>query len=134
MTDAVQSLEDIRQALSAPENRVVYTYKLPASLTKLTGISSIGIVELTPSEIILAKARGGEDQFAVGLETIKEAWRRVDGRRLSTADGSVDVEWGKNAPGWSKLRTLLGLAYNELHNPKKEDADDFLASQMATTG
>lgn len=132
MTEAakVHSLQDIGDALAARnENRVIYTYTVPKKLAAECGVSSIGVVELTPDEMLRAQARSGGNQVAVGFELSKECLRRVDGKPVHLGDGSADVAWAKNA----KLRTLIAQAYSDVHNPSKDDSDSFLDSRSVST-
>lgn len=130
----VHSLEDIHSALAPKSNRIVYTYTVPKEIASLCGVSSVGLVELTPNEMLLAQARGGDDRGQILFEMVKESWRRVDGRPIFTGDGSADVAWGSDKPGMNKLRTLLTSAFNKINNPEKTDNESFLASVSVTVG
>lgn len=130
----VHSIEDITSALEAPAKRVVYTFDVPKAIAQLTGVKTVGIVELTPQEMMTAQARGGASNIGTGFELAKECWRRLDGKPIHTGDGTADVAWSKDAPGWSKLRSLIAQAYQDVHNPAKEEADTFLASRSVKLG
>jgi hypothetical protein len=130
----VHSLEDIHSALAPKTNRVIYTYKVPADIAAQCGISSVGLVELTPNEMLLAQSRAGDDKGQTLFELVKESWRRVDGKPIHTGDGSADVAWGQDKPGMNKLRTLLTGAFNKINNPKKDENEAFLASETASVG
>ncbi len=131
----VHSIDEITQALAAREaDRPIYTYTIPKVLAQLTGVVTIGMVELTTQEMIMAQQRGGEQRLAVGFELAKAAWRRKNDERLSLGDGSVDLAWASNKPGMTKLRTLLTQAYADLHNPKEDENAAFLASQSVQIG
>lgn len=130
----VHSLEDIHAAIAKRDERVVYTFTVPPQIAQETGVKTIGLVELTPQELLIAQARGGSDQRAMGFECVKESWRAINGKRITTGDGSADVEWAKSAPGWAKLRTLIAQAHASLHNPSDAEMGAFLLSRSATVG
>lgn len=132
--NTVHSLEDIAAALDAGRSsqRPLYTYRVPLSISKLTGVMTVALVELTSQELIVAQARGGTDRVAMGFEVAKEAWRKVNDRRISTADGTADTEWARTDMGWSKLRTLIASAYADIHNPKTEENENFLESRSVS--
>lgn len=129
----VHSLEDIAVALEKrASTRVVYTYKLPPKLAQLIGYDSVGVVELTPAEMLKAQARAGASNVAIAFELAKECWRKLGAVPLTTLDESADSVWGKDAPGYAKLRGLIVQAYQDVHNPTKEENEGFLASQSAS--
>jgi hypothetical protein len=129
----VHSLEDIHRAISSADERPIYTYKIPPSIARSTGVTSVGLVELTPKEMIAAEGRG-TSRSEVAFELVKESWRRIDGRPITTGDGSTDVEWARSGAGWTKLRTLVGQAYNRIHNPEAAENEAFLASEAVSIG
>jgi hypothetical protein len=135
----VTSIQEVAAALEAARNpsagaRPLYVYTVPPAIAAVTGVTHVGLVELTPGEMLTAQRRGGGDQGATLFEMIKESWRRVNDRAIHTGDGSADLEWGKDAPGYSKLRTLLATAYNSIHNPTPTENGAFLATQTVTVG
>lgn len=133
MPQEMHTLEDIASSLASREsNRPLYTFVVPKGIAATTGIGTIGLVELTTGELMSAQARGGDNRMAMGFELAKESWRRANERKLSTADGSVDALWGDMGAGMSKLRTLVTQAYADIHNPKPDEAEAFLASRSVS--
>lgn len=130
--EKITSVEDITDALQARSSkRVLYTFTVPPKLAAETGVKTLGLVELTAGEMELATARAGENKLAMGHELAKECLRAVDGKFVSTGDGSADAWWGSTESGYSKLRALVFTAYAKLHNPEATDAAAFLESQTA---
>ena len=131
----VHSIDEITQALGQREaERPMYTYTVPKALAELTGVRTIGIVELTTQEMVMAQQRSSGPSLSTGFELAKACWRRLNNERLTLADGSVDIEWASQKPGRSKLRTLITQAYADVHNPKEAENQDFLASQSVSIG
>jgi hypothetical protein len=128
------SIEDIHSALAAADHRTLFTYQVPKDIAAMTGVKSVGMVELAPKDMIAAQRRGGEDKAAIMFELVKESWRRVNDKVITTGDGSADIEWCRTEPGWTKLRTLLSQAYAKIHNPKDSENADFLASETVSLG
>lgn len=130
----IHSLEDIHNALAPKNERPLFVYKVPAGIAANTGVSSVGLVELSPNEMILVQRRGGDDKAAIMFEMVKESWRMMNGAPITTGDGSADAAWSREGVGWTKLRTLLTSAMNKIHNPTKDDNDAFLASESVQVG
>lgn len=122
-----QSLEEIaKAAASLSSKRAMHVFTVPASLRDAVGVSSIGMVELTPREQGMASKRGGLDPMAIANEYAKESLREVNGKPVNAADGSIDAFWEKAHP---KLRTLITTAYDALHMTTNQEASDFLKSK-----
>lgn len=141
----ITGMDDVVNA-SSHNARAIYRYKIPASMAGLArDVATIGLVEITPDEEIMATKRCSNQPIRLAYELSLEAFREIgmagplgqDGRptvvshRLSTADGTADRVWRQLHP---KIRTLVVTAYNELHNPKDGEAQDFLSSREVTTG
>jgi hypothetical protein len=131
---AVHSLEDIHDALKKAPERPLYVYKIPKELAELTGVVTVGLVELNPNELLAAQRRAGDDRGALMFELVKESWRQINGKYITTGDGSADLEWSRSEAGWTKLRTLLSSAHAKIHNPTKADDAGFLASESVQVG
>ncbi len=138
MAENVTSLQDIAAALDKEHraDRPLYVYQVPKALAQITGVHSVGLVELTPKEMLLAQTRGEQDRGKMLFEMVKLSWRQVNGRAIHTDDdnSTAEVEWSRSDPGWAKLRTLITQAYNRINNPSTEENDTFLASESVTVG
>lgn len=130
-TSTPMSPDDIiAAAVATAKNRLTYYYDVPEALAERTGIKELGLVKLLASEEVTAAKRAGASAD-MALELVKESLRRVNGKPVTTADGTVDVEIERMDP---EVRGLLASAYNELHNAKNEDVKSFLASRRAKVG
>jgi len=126
-SNKVGSIEEMAEKLAAREReRPVHVYSVPPSLAGL-GIRTIGLVELTVEEEMIAQKRGRNDAMRIASELAKESLRMIDGRVLSSADGSLDAAWAALHP---KLRTLVTTAFNDLHSPTDHEAIGFLKSRQ----
>jgi hypothetical protein len=108
-------------------DRAKHIYTLPAKLAALSDVKSVTLVELTADEEIMAAKRARGDQVRLALELPKEAFRGMNGKPLSSSDGSVDKEWDRLHP---VVRSCVMQAYNALHNPGQEDVTAFLQSRQ----
>ncbi len=95
------------------------------------GVKSIGMIELTAEEELMATKRAHNDPIRLAYELSKEALREVDGRAMSTGNGTADRAWNGMHP---KIRTLVVSAYGQLHSPEEQDLTSFLASQQTSIG
>ncbi len=116
--------------------RGLHTFKVPKRIADISGVSTIGIVEITAREhnMAMQRAKDGNSQMAsgaiAGYELALESLRMVNDQKVTTADGSADAIW--NACG-QPLRELVTMAYGEVNNPKKDEAEDFLKSRGLKT-
>lgn len=124
-----QPVTSLGQLLSPGGARPLYVYEVPASLD--VGVRSLGLVELTAGEELMAAKRASGDSMRLAYELSKEALRRLDDRALSAADGSIDVAWSAMSP---KLRNLVLSAYNDLHAPAEAEVRGFLKSRTVQVG
>jgi len=132
---AVQSVSDIERALDARDrNRQVYWYSIPPDIAKSTGIDKLGMVELDSEEYLMAANRAQNSAFRLAHELVNEAVRYAGRQSLNTGDGSAEAFWSKRQRGMSKLRSLANLAYNKLHDVKRDDAAAFLLSETTSAG
>jgi len=102
-------------------SRPIYVYPIPKSLAN--GTTSIGLVELTASEELMATKRAGQDAFKLAYELAKQSLVEVNEQPVGLADGSVDKAFNEMG---AKLRNLVLTAYAKLHAPNEEDSADFL--------
>jgi hypothetical protein len=117
-------------ARRADEGRLVYWYDVPLELAESTGVRSVGLVELTSGEELMA-GRRATSAVQLAYELAKECLRHSDDALLSTADGSLDAWWARRTPGMSQLRALVVTAYGQIHQPKTPDTEAFLSSRRA---
>lgn len=137
MSENVTSLEDIARALDKRDaDRPLYVYQVPKAIAFLTGVTSIGLVELTPKEMIAAQRAAGDTKEQMLFEMAKRSWRQLNGKAIHVDDDGATAEeaWACAKPGWAKLRTLVTQAYNRINNPTKEENDAFLESESVTVG
>lgn len=113
-----------------PHQRPIHVFQVPVGLVTY-GITSIGMVELTANEEIMATKRSNNNPMQLGYELAKESLRMVDKKKVSTVDGTADAVFNNMHP---KVRTLLAQAYTEIHSPKDSDSKDFLSSREYTAG
>lgn len=109
--------------------RPLYVYATPPRLHAVA--KSVGLVELTAEEELMAAKRANNNPVRLAYELAKESLRQFDGRAVSLADGTSDTAWNVMGP---VLRTLVITAYQEIHNPREDDAATFLASREVQFG
>lgn len=125
MADIVQKkLEDARR------DRIVYYYTIPASASHGEP-RRVGLVELTAKEELLAAKRSHNEGAKLAYEMAKLSLVDIDGKRMSTTDGSADTEWDSMPP---KMRNLVIQAFADLHSPKDDDTAVFLSTRQAQAG
>lgn len=131
----IQSVGDI---LNRPvQARALHVYTVPDKLAAETGVRTIGLVEITSREHMMAikRVQDAIGQFAMATgasyELAKEALRMVNDVSVSSGDGSVDREWDRMG---QKVRDLVVLAYGEIHTPEAADTAAFLKSHGIKQG
>jgi len=107
----------------AKKSRPVHVYKVPMGVDP--SIESVGLVEITSDEELMAEKLAHGDRGRIPIELAKSMISEIDGKRVSQADGSVDSAWERMTP---KMRNLITSAYVRLHIPQKEETDSFFAS------
>lgn len=113
-------------------NRPHHTFKIPSPLKEETGIVTVTLVELTGSEELTATQRaGGQSGAKMAYELAKEALRGVNGKPVTTADGSAEAAWETMHPA---IRSLVTQAYVKLHAVEKDALDAFLKSHEVQVG
>jgi len=112
-------------------SRPKYTYNLPTLISSQIEVQSVTLVELTSSEEMMAAKRAQNDPIRLAWELPKESLRAIDGKAISTADGSSDQAWESLHP---KARSFVMQAYNQLHNPVEPDVAAFLQSRQVEIG
>lgn len=127
--ESSKALQD-RVADAVPTTaRTIHQFTIPPPLAN--GIKKIGMVQLTTAEELRATKRAQRDQIRLAYELTKQALVEVDGTTVGEADGSADKAWDNMPP---KIRSLVLLAYANLHTPEEEDVDSFLKSQVSSVG
>lgn len=126
----VQSIHELAAAVAAREaNRVVHTFDMPERIARLTGIKSVGLVELTAEEEMEATKEGGMSAAKTGWSLIRMSLKEVNGRKVYAHDLSQDKAWEQMGPVG---RTLVTTAYGELNNPVGDETATFLKSRRTT--
>lgn len=119
------------QLANRTTNRPLYIFDVPEKVVERSGIRKIGLIELTAEEELLATKRSHNDMARLAFELAKESLRQIDGKPVSTADGTADVVWNNMG---AALRTLIIGAYQSIHNPTEVDAMSFMKSRQVTLG
>lgn len=125
---AVQSRIDEQRP--APIERAVHTFTFSKKLAT-TEVQSIGIVQLTSDEEVMATKRSANNPANMAQNLVLQALASVNGKPVTLVDGSTETAWNKFSP---KQRGLLIAAYAELHTPEDSDVEDFLKSQRVQVG
>ena len=109
------------------EARVIHRFQIPESIPG--DIRSIGLVEITAHEELMAEQRckGSPDKRAA--EMAKSALVEVNGAKVGFVDGSVNKAWNEMHP---KVRTLIASAWVKLHLANDDEVDDFFASRTSS--
>lgn len=129
--ESFTSAGDLLQAAARLKaNRAVFEYTVPTALAQDTGIQTIGIVQLTGGEELMASRRCQGNLIQLSYELAKEALKQLNGKVLE--DGEADVFWAN--PANAKLRTLVVTAFNVVNQPTQDDAASFLASRTVKVG
>jgi hypothetical protein len=115
------------EVAATPASRVLEIFTLPDGLP----VTTVGLVERTVQEELMASRRAGNDAARLVYELAKESLRMVDGVPVSTGDGSVDAFFARRDLGMSKVRQLILQAVEVIHNPAGSEVRDFLASRQS---
>jgi hypothetical protein len=105
--------------------RTIHTFTFPAGYSEY---KTIGLVELTSSEELLCTKRAQGDPVRLAFELVKQSVVEVDGKQVSTADGSADMVWDRLGP---RARSLALSAYAKLHTADNDVAASFLETATA---
>lgn len=109
------------------EVRPIHTFDVPEALAAVSGIKSVGMVELNALDEMQAAKKAKGDAMRLAYELSKAALVEVNGEKLSAADGSLESAWLRMNP---KVRSLVLAAYGDLHSPPDGSVDDFLKSRQ----
>lgn len=111
------------------KDRPIFEYDVPDECGG--DVRSVGIVELTTGEELLATKRARGDAMRLAYELAKQSLVEVNGAKVNIADGSADEAWAKMTP---KTRNLVLGAYGDLHAPSDGAAEAFRASRRVKVG
>jgi hypothetical protein len=112
------------------KSRTVSFFTIPAHLME-NDVAEVGIITLSADEELAAYKRANGDSARLANELAKTCIVEVvdtagAAKKLSLADGSVDIFWKSLDP---RVRQLVLGGYAELHAAKDEDARSFLKSR-----
>ena len=129
----IEAREDPGMAMPQYERptRARYTYDFPKTITRVSGIKKITVVELTAQEELMATKRCNNDPIRLAYEMGLQCLVAIDGKEVSLVDGTADKAWETMHP---QARQLVMRAYNELHNVQQNDVTDFLKSRSTEVG
>jgi hypothetical protein len=105
-------------------SRPVYVYQIPKLMAD--GITSIGLVQLTTHEEMMAAKRAGSDPVKYVYEQAKQSLVEVNGEKVSLGDGSTEQALDRMGP---QIRSLMMTAFGKLHSPPEDTTADFLNTQ-----
>ena len=106
--------------------RAIYTFEIPKKLADETGITSIGLVELTTRDETMAAKRAGKDAGKLMAAFATASLVEVNGNKLSAAEGEDTASY-ERLP--AKIRALVLAAYNEINIPEEEEVESFLKAK-----
>lgn len=129
-TKIIQSSADLpaREVHRFKVPRVMDKDGEPTERSRIPGVESMGIVELTPYEDKTAAIRSGDKPNALAFEIIRIALVEYNGVPVHQGDASVDKALHDMGP---KGRQLLMLAYNDLTGVDDDIIEDFKASRTS---
>ena len=118
--------QNLSEGLPSKPSRPVYVYDVPTTLGE-GGIETVGLVQLTAREEMMAAKRAGSDAIKLVYEQVKQALVEVNGEKVGLADGSADTAFDKMNP---MVRNLVMTAFAQLHTPPEEATVGFLQSRI----
>lgn len=129
-SNKAQSTRPIEERVAeGRSSRPVYVFDLPEGVG--SQIKTVGLVELTPSDEIMAAKMSTGDTTRLAFELAKLSLYEVDGQRVSIGDGSADAAWLRLGP---RARSLVVQAFAALNVPSSEDSAAFLRSRQVRVG
>lgn len=111
--------------------RPKHVFQIPAGMAEATGVSSVGLVELTAIEEMQATKKAGSDTMRIAFELAKSSLVEMNGKPLSRANGEHDSAWQTMHP---KIRSLVLQAYTRIHQPESDEVEGFLGSATVEVG
>lgn len=122
-----QLLEHAQRVTSRP----IYTFTLPPDIAKASGLKTIGLIELNAGEEMNATRRARNEPIRLAAELPMESLRMADSAKLSMSDGTAEKVWEALGP---QGRSLVIMAYGELHTPDERLIDSFMKSRTVNVG
>ena len=104
--------------------RPVYVYQIPKEIG--TDVASVGLVQLTAREEMMAAKRAGGDSVRMAYEQVMQALVEVNGETVGIANGSAETAFNSMSP---MVRNLVMTAHVKLHAPEEATVADFLKSR-----
>jgi len=117
--------QNLSEGLPSKPSRPVYTYQVPSNLGG-EDFKSIGLVQLTAREEMMAAKRSNGDPIKLAYEQVQQSIAEVNGEKVSIADGSADKAFNAMPP---MVRNLVMAAHAKLHSPAESDVELFLQSR-----
>lgn len=124
MSKGIQAVKERVEA--AQRGRAVHTYEVPAIIEG--DVRTVGLVELTADEELMATKRSRADNVRLAYELAKQSLVEINGQQVTTADGSSDKAWTTMPP---KVRNLVLQAYADLHAPPEGAIEGFLQTRQS---
>jgi len=123
-------VQNISEALAQKNQRPVYVYTVPSNLGG-EDFKTIGLVQLTAHEEMMAAKRSNGDPIKLAYEQVMQAIVEVNGEKVGVANGSADRAFNTMGP---MLRNLVMTAHAKLHAPPEGDVELFLDSREVRLG
>jgi hypothetical protein len=115
-------IDALYAAAKEKAKRQVYVFTVPPKIGGGEWVT-LGIVELSPSDVNDATKRCSGDPLKLGQEMPKQSLAEVNGKPVSFGDGSIDATWNKMP---AKVRGLVTVAYGKVNSATEEQTADFL--------
>ena len=112
------------------KQRPIYVYDVPAECEDAE-VQSVGLVQLTTGEELMASKRAHGDNFRLAYELAKQSVVEINGEKVSIGDGSCDIAWSKMLPA---TRNLVLGEYAKLHTPPEGAEEAFRKSRKIKLG
>lgn len=110
--------------------RPIYVYDVPAECEDAE-VKSVGLVQLTTGEELMAAKRAHGDNYRLAYELAKQSVVEVNGEKVGIGDGTVDAAWSKMSPA---TRNLVLGEYARLHAPPEGAEEAFRKSRKVKVG
>lgn len=135
LADELPDLQDYAKAKGEAERRKLkYDFAIPASArSREKDPEKVTLVELSEGQEEMAERIAGGDKTTASKrirEKVKMSIYEVDGRRVNHADDEPTMLWDSWSP---KVKRLLMLGWNQIHNTTDEEDDSFLSGMVART-
>lgn len=120
-------MDALMSKLGVSDTRTIHRFNVPESIPG--EIRSIGLVELTAEDELRVEQRckGAPDKRA--QELVKTSLAEVNGKAVSTLNGSASNAWNEMPP---KVRTLVSSAWVRLHLASDDEVESFFGSRTSS--